>query len=72
MYPERPLNGWNFHSDGIHLNSAGGRIVANLVQEFMVGDWLGAPPGDPVAAHRMSGKIAGYVLGWGIRWAICW
>jgi lysophospholipase L1-like esterase len=29
------LNGWNFHSDGIHLNSAGGRIVANLVQEFI-------------------------------------
>jgi lysophospholipase L1-like esterase len=27
-------NGWRFHTDGIHLNSTGGRIVADAVQEF--------------------------------------
>ena len=29
------LNGWLFHTDGIHLNSRGGMIAANLVQEFI-------------------------------------
>lgn len=29
------MNGWRFHSDGIHLNSRGGRIVADLVQTFL-------------------------------------
>jgi lysophospholipase L1-like esterase len=29
------MNGWRFHSDGVHLNSRGGMIVANLVQEFI-------------------------------------
>jgi lysophospholipase L1-like esterase len=29
------INGWSFHSDGIHLNSRGGLIVADLVQEFL-------------------------------------
>jgi len=29
------LNGWRFHTDGIHLNSRGGMILANLVQEFI-------------------------------------
>ncbi|MGC1293751.1 MAG: GDSL-type esterase/lipase family protein [Alloacidobacterium sp.] len=28
-------NGWQFHTDGIHLNSRGGIILANLVQEFI-------------------------------------
>jgi lysophospholipase L1-like esterase len=28
-------NGWSFHSDGVHLNSRGGIIAANLVQEFI-------------------------------------
>jgi lysophospholipase L1-like esterase len=30
-------NGWRFHTDGIHLNSRGGVILANLVQEFIDG-----------------------------------
>ena len=29
------LNGWRLHSDGIHLNSRGGMIVADLVQAFI-------------------------------------
>jgi hypothetical protein len=29
------LNGWRFHTDGVHLNSRGGMIVADLVQEFI-------------------------------------
>lgn len=31
------LNGWRFHTDGIHLNSSGGMIAAELVQEFIDG-----------------------------------
>jgi hypothetical protein len=30
-------NGWRFHTDGIHLNTRGGRIVADTVQEFVSG-----------------------------------
>ena len=29
------INGWRFHTDGVHLNSRGGLIVAGLVQEFI-------------------------------------
>lgn len=29
------LNGWKFHTDGVHLNSRGGLIVADLVQKFV-------------------------------------
>ena len=29
------LNGWRFHTDGVHLNSRGGMILADLVQEFL-------------------------------------
>jgi lysophospholipase L1-like esterase len=29
------INGWSFHTDGVHLNSRGGLIVADLVQEFI-------------------------------------
>ena len=29
------LNGWRFHSDGIHLNSRGGIIAADLIQRFI-------------------------------------
>lgn len=28
-------NGWLFHTDGIHLNSRGGRILADVIQEFL-------------------------------------
>jgi len=28
-------NGWRFHTDGIHLNSREGKILADLVQEFI-------------------------------------
>jgi hypothetical protein len=29
------LNGWDFHTDGVHLNSRGGLIVADLVEKFI-------------------------------------
>jgi lysophospholipase L1-like esterase len=29
------LNGWQFHRDGLHLNSRSGRIMADLAQEFL-------------------------------------
>lgn len=29
------LNDWRFHSDGIHLNSRGGIIAADLIQQFI-------------------------------------
>ncbi|SPM31998.1 SGNH/GDSL hydrolase family protein [Mycobacterium terramassiliense] len=28
-------NGWHFHVDGIHLNTAGGRILTDTVQQFL-------------------------------------
>jgi lysophospholipase L1-like esterase len=32
------LNGWEFHTDGVHLNSRGGLIVAELVQRYLEND----------------------------------
>ena len=29
------INGWQFHVDGIHLNTAGGRILTEAVQQFL-------------------------------------
>jgi lysophospholipase L1-like esterase len=29
------INGWQFHIDGIHLNTRGGRIIAETVQQFL-------------------------------------
>jgi lysophospholipase L1-like esterase len=29
------MNGWHFHIDGIHLNSKGGRILVEVVQQFL-------------------------------------
>jgi lysophospholipase L1-like esterase len=29
------MNGWYFHTDGVHLNRRGGLIVAELVQKFL-------------------------------------
>jgi lysophospholipase L1-like esterase len=29
------INGWSFNTDGVHLNSRGGLIVADLVQKFI-------------------------------------
>jgi len=29
------LNGWKFHIDGVHLNTRGGMILAEVVQEFL-------------------------------------
>lgn len=29
------MNGWHLHTDGVHLNSVGGKILAKLVQEFV-------------------------------------
>ncbi|HXS85926.1 MAG TPA: hypothetical protein VN741_09850 [Mycobacterium sp.] len=32
---KRLSNGWQFHVDGIHLNTRGGRILAEVVQQFL-------------------------------------
>ena len=29
------INGWQFHIDGIHLNTKGGRILTETVQRFL-------------------------------------
>jgi hypothetical protein len=29
------MNGWQFHTDGVHLNSRSGLIVVDLMQEFL-------------------------------------
>jgi hypothetical protein len=29
------MNGWVFHTDGIHLNSRGGAILVDVVQQFL-------------------------------------
>jgi hypothetical protein len=29
------MNGWRFHTDGVHLNGRCGMIVADVVQEFI-------------------------------------
>jgi lysophospholipase L1-like esterase len=39
------MNGWHLHTDGVHLNSVGGAIVAKLVQEF-VAPPMGAKPSE--------------------------
>jgi lysophospholipase L1-like esterase len=36
------INGWEFHIDGVHLNTRGGRILAEAVQRFL--DSPGAAP----------------------------
>jgi hypothetical protein len=28
-------NGWELHIDGIHLNTKGGRILTDVVQQFL-------------------------------------
>ena len=37
-------NGWEFHIDGIHLNTRGGRILTNAVQRFLDSPGEGATP----------------------------
>ncbi|MGX5829544.1 SGNH/GDSL hydrolase family protein [Mesorhizobium sp. 43Arga] len=37
------LNGWKFHSDGIHLNRRGGMIAADLIQSYLDSRELPAP-----------------------------
>jgi len=29
------MNGWHFHTDGIHLNSRAGMILVDLEQDFL-------------------------------------
>jgi hypothetical protein len=29
------MNGYQFHIDGVHLNTRGGEVLADLVQEFL-------------------------------------
>ena len=38
------INGWEFHIDGIHLNTRGGRILAEAVQRFLDSPGDGATP----------------------------
>ena len=38
------INGWEFHIDGIHLNTRGGRILTEAVQQFLDSP---ATPGSP-------------------------
>jgi lysophospholipase L1-like esterase len=38
------INGWEFHIDGIHLNTRGGRILAEAVQRFLDSPGEGATP----------------------------
>jgi hypothetical protein len=37
-------NGWEFHIDGIHLNTRGGRILTEAVQRFLDSPGEGATP----------------------------
>jgi lysophospholipase L1-like esterase len=37
-------NGWEFHIDGIHLNTRGGRILAEAIQRFLDSPDEGAAP----------------------------
>lgn len=39
------LDGWKFHSDGIHLNRRGGMIAADLIQSYLDGREPSAPRG---------------------------
>jgi lysophospholipase L1-like esterase len=38
-------NGWEFHIDGIHLNTKGGRILTDVVQQFLDSPSRSAGPG---------------------------
>lgn len=38
-------NGWEFHIDGIHLNTRGGRILTDVVQQFLDSPSRGAASG---------------------------
>jgi lysophospholipase L1-like esterase len=38
------INGWEFHIDGIHLNTRGGRILTEAVQRFLDSPGEGATP----------------------------
>jgi lysophospholipase L1-like esterase len=40
------INGWEFHIDGIHLNSRGGRILTEAVQQFLDSPGRPTAPGD--------------------------
>ena len=31
------MNGWRFHTDGVHLNSRAGNLAADLIQDFLEG-----------------------------------
>jgi lysophospholipase L1-like esterase len=45
------IHGWRFHSDGVHLNSRGGLIAAEIVQRFLDG------PAEPCPdSRKFSGK----------------
>ena len=40
------INGWEFHIDGIHLNTRGGRILTEAVQQFLDSPDRRAVPGE--------------------------
>jgi hypothetical protein len=40
------INGWEFHIDGIHLNTRGGRILTEAVQHFLDSPGRRTAPGE--------------------------
>jgi lysophospholipase L1-like esterase len=40
------INGWEFHIDGIHLNTRGGRILTEAVQQFLDSPGRRTAPGE--------------------------
>lgn len=40
------INGWEFHIDGIHLNTRGGKILTEAVQQFLDSPGLRTAPGE--------------------------
>jgi lysophospholipase L1-like esterase len=40
------INGWEFHIDGIHLNTRGGKILTEAVQRFLDSPGVRTPPGE--------------------------
>jgi lysophospholipase L1-like esterase len=40
------INGWEFHIDGIHLNTRGGRILTEVVQRFLDSPGRRTAPGE--------------------------
>jgi hypothetical protein len=51
------INGWSFHTNGVHLNSRGGLIVADPVQKFLRDERNG--PNDRGNSDPANSRITG-------------